>query len=63
MNMLHFRHATKAFDSTKTIEKDDINYISTYEVSMVIPFGYKSGTISPKLCRDFDEVVKFIDEF
>ena len=50
------------FESDKIMKLLEIDCL-TYEVSMVIPFGYKSATISPKLRRDFDEVVKFIDEF
>ena len=47
------------FESDKIIQLFKLDSL-TYAVSMVIPFGYKSGTISKKNRRDFDDVVKYI---
>lgn len=47
------------FESDKIIELFELDSVK-YAVSMVIPFGYKSGTISKKNRRDFDDVVEYI---
>lgn len=48
------------FENQKVLKMFDINS-QKYAVSLVIPFGYKTGTINKKNRRNFDDIVKFIE--
>ena len=48
------------FESEKIMNLFNIDK-KRYTVSLVIPFGYKSGKITMKARRNFDDVVKFVD--